>query len=173
MFINPICRLGVFEFIFRYTDRFKVENSYLFKGFLIICILDIERVKLIKKRFSELIHLLWIYMLHTLTASEQMTLQVSCILKICIANWTAESLEESLDIVYVTIMTIISYQLNILLILFDASSCKFPNHCAVIEVDVVYENTDTHYMFHRWNIIHAKSLKFWRVRICTVNKKKI
>ena len=32
--------------------------------FLIICVLEIERVKLMKKRFSELIHVLWIYMLH-------------------------------------------------------------------------------------------------------------
>ena len=127
---------------------------------MIICVLDIKRVKLIKKRFSEMIHILWVYMLHTFTASDQMTLQVSSLLKLCIASWTAESLEECIDIVYVTNMTFISYQLNILLILFDASSCKFPNHCAVNNVDVVYENIDTHYIFHRWNIIHASSLKF-------------
>ena len=88
-------------------------------------------------------------MLHTFTASDQMTLQVSSLLKICIANWTAESLEEGIDIVYVTNMTIISYQLNIFLVLFDASSCKFPNHFTVNKVDVVYENIDTHYIFHR------------------------
>ena len=120
-----------------------------------------------------MLHILWIYMLHTFTAFDQVTLQVSSLLKISITSWTAESLEECIDIVYVTNMTIISYQLNILLILFDASSCKFPNHCTVNKVDVVYENIDTHYIFDRWNIIHANSLKFWRVRICTVNKKEI
>ena len=86
-------------------------------------------------------------MLHMFTTSDQVTLQVSSLLKICIASWTAESLEECMDIVYVTNMTFISYQLNILLRLFDASSCKFPNHCAVKKVDVVYENVDTHYIF--------------------------
>ena len=99
MFTNPSCRLGVFEFFFRYTDRLKFENSYLIKEFLIICVLDIEQVKLIKKHFSELIHIRWIYMLHSFTASVQVTLQVSSSLEICIANWTAESLEECMDIV--------------------------------------------------------------------------
>ena len=112
-------------------------------------------------------------MLHTFTASDQMTLQVSSLLKICIAIWTAESLEEGIDIVNVTNMTIISYQLNILLLLFDASSCKFSNPCAVNKVDVVYENIDTHYIFHRWNIIHANFLNFCGVRICTFNKKRL
>ena len=112
-------------------------------------------------------------MLHTFNASDQVTLQVSSLLEICIASWTAESLEECMDIVYVTNVTIISYQLDIFPVLFDASSCRFPNHCTVIKVDVVYENIDTHYIFQRWNIIHANSLKFWRVRICTVNKEGI
>ena len=102
-----------------------------------------------------------------------MTLQVSSLLKICIASWTAQSLEEGMDIVYVTNVTIISYQLNTFLELFDASSYKFPNHCTVNKIDVIYEIIDTHYIFHRWNIIHANSLKFWKVRICTVNKKGI
>ena len=47
-----------------------------------------------------------------------------------------------MNVVYVTNMTIILYQLNILLVLFDASSCKLPNHCAVNKVDVIYENID-------------------------------
>ena len=86
--------------------------------------MDIERVKLIKKRFSELMHILWMYMLHSFTASQQATLQVSSLLEIGIAVWTAKSLEVCMDIIYVTIMTVISYQLHSLLILFDASLCK-------------------------------------------------
>ena len=78
-----------------------------------------------------------------------------------------------MDIVYVTNMAIISYQLNILLVLFDASSCKFPNHRTVNKVDVIYENIDTHYIFHRWNINHANSLELSRVKVSTVNKKEI
>ena len=70
--------------------------------------------------------MLWIYMLHTFTASDQVTLQVSRLLEICIASWTAESFEECMDNVYVTNVTIILYQLNTFLVLFDASSCKFP-----------------------------------------------
>ena len=131
MFTNPTCRLGGFEFFFRYTDIFKVENSYIIKEFVIICVLDIERVKLIKKRFSELIHILWKYMLHSFTASDQMTLQVFSLSEVCIASWTAEELEQCMDVVYVTNVTIIWYQLNVLLVIFDAWSCKFPNHCAV------------------------------------------
>ena len=112
-------------------------------------------------------------MLHSFSASDQVTLQVSSLLEIFIASWAAESLEECIDIVYVTNMTIISYPQNILLVLFYASSCKLPNHCAVKKVDVIYEIIDAYYIFHRWNIIHANSLELWRVRVCTVNKKKI
>ena len=172
MFTIPSCRLGVFEFFFRYTDRFKVENSKNIREFLIICVLDIERVKLIKKSFSELMHILWINTLHSFTAY-QVTLQVSSLLEICIASWTAERLEECMDIVDVTNMTNIWYELNILLVLFDASSCKFPNHCAVNKVDVIYENIDTYYIFHRWIIIDANSLELRKVGVCTVNKKEI
>ena len=107
--------------------KHRVENSDIIKEFLIICVLDIERVKFLKKRFSELIRILRIYMLHSFTASDQVMLQFSSLLEICIAGCTAESHEERMDIVYVTNMTIISYQLNILLVLFHASSCKFPN----------------------------------------------
>ena len=126
---------------------------------MIICVLDIERFKLIKKRFSELLHILWIYVLHSFTASDQVTLRVSSLLEIGIASWTAESLEECMDIVYVTNMAIISYKLIILLLLFDSSSCKFPNHCAVNKIVVKYENIDTNYIFRRWNIIHVNSLE--------------
>ena len=90
-----------------------------------MCVLDIELVKLIKKRFSELIHNLRIYMLHLFTASEQVTPQVSSLLELCIASWTAKSLEECMDVVCVTNMTFVSYQLNIFsyfLILRRASS---------------------------------------------------
>ena len=52
-------------------------------------------------------------MLHSFTASDQVTLQVSRLLELCIASWTAESFEECMDFVYVTNMTIISYQLSI------------------------------------------------------------
>ena len=45
-------------------------------------------------------------MLHSFAASDQVTFQVSSLLEICIAGWTAESLEECTDIVYVTKMTI-------------------------------------------------------------------
>ena len=79
-------------------------------------------------------------MLHKFISSNQVTLQVSSPLEICVASWTAESLEECMDIVYVTNMTIILYQLNTFLVLFDASLCKFPNHCAVNNVDVIYKN---------------------------------
>ena len=159
MFTNPSCCLNVFEFFFRYTHRFKVENTLIIKEFLITCVLDIEVVNLIKKRFSELIHILWLYMLHSFTASDQVTLQVSGLLEIFIASWTAEGLEKCMDVVYVTNITIILYQLGVLLVLFDASSCKLPNHCAVSKVDVLYENIDTYYIFHRWNTIHANSLE--------------
>ena len=57
-------------------------------------------------------------MLHTFTASDQVTLQVSILLELCIASWKAESLEECMDIVYVTFVTIIMYQLNSFLVLF-------------------------------------------------------
>ena len=83
-------------------------------------------------------------MLHTFTASNQVTLEVSSLLEICIASWTVESLEECMDIVFLTTnVTIIAYQLNTFLVLFDASSCKFPNNCTVNKVDVIYENIDT------------------------------
>ena len=122
---------------------------------MIIFVLDIERVKFTKKRFSELLRNFWIYMLHSFSASDQVTLQVSSLSEICVTGLTAESLEECTDIVYVTNMTFISYQLNILLLLFETSSSKFPNHCTVNKVDVIYKNIDTYYIFHRWNIIHA------------------
>ena len=86
-------------------------------------------------------------MLHSFTAPDQVALEFSNLLELCIASWTVESLEECIDIVYVTNMTSISYQLDLLLILFIASSCKFPNQCTVNKVDVVYENIDTHYVF--------------------------
>ena len=159
MFTNRRCRLGFFEFFFRYTDRLKVENNQIVKKFLIISVLNIERVKPIEKRFSKLIRILWIYMLHSFEASDQMTLQVSRLLEICIASWTAESPEDCMGIVYVTNMTIISYQLKILLVHFDTSSGKFPNHCAVNKIDVIYEKIDTYYVFRRWNIIHANFLE--------------
>ena len=98
-------------------------------------------------------------MLHSFTASNQVTLHVSSLLEKCIESWTAESLEECMDIVYLTIMTITSYQLDVLLVLFDISLCKFPNHCAVNKIDVIYEKIDTYYIFHRWNIIHANFLE--------------
>ena len=85
-------------------------------------------------------------MLHTFTASDQRTLHVSSLLKICITSWTAESLEECKDIVNVTNVTFILYQLDTFLVVFDASSCKFPNHCTVNNVDIAYENIDTHYI---------------------------
>ena len=159
MLTNPNCPLWVFEFFFRYTDRFEVENSKIIKEFLIFCLLDIERLKLINRRFLELIHNLCIYMLHPVTASDQVTLQVSCLLEICIGNRLAESLEECMDVVYVTHMTTILCQLNFPPALFDASSCKLPNHCAVNKVDVIYENLDTYYSFHRAKILHANSLE--------------
>ena len=59
---------------------------------------------------------------HSFTASDQVTLQVSNPLETWIASWTAEGFDECMDIVNVTEMTIISHQLNILLVLFDASS---------------------------------------------------
>ena len=53
-------------------------------------------------------------MLHSFSTSDQVTLQVFSLLEICISGWTVESVEESMDFVYVPNMTIISYQLNIL-----------------------------------------------------------
>ena len=84
-----------------------------------------------------------------------MTLQVSSLLEICAAGWTAKSLEECMDIVYVTNLTALSFQLNILLVLFEASSCEFSNHCTVNKAGVIYEKIDTYYNFHRWILIHA------------------
>ena len=115
----------------------------------------------------------YIYMLHWFTASDQVTLQVSSLLKYVSQVGQRKSLEKCMDIVYVTNMTIISYQQNIVLVLFDSSSCNFPNHCTVNKVDVIYEKIDTYYIFHRWNIIHANSLELWRVRVSTVSKKEI
>ena len=112
-----------------------------------------------KKGFLELTHILWIYMLHSFTASDQVTLQVSSLLEIRIASWKAESFEECMDVVYATNMTIKLYQLNILLLLFDAPSCKLHNHRSFNKIDVLYENIDTYYIFHRWNIIQANSLE--------------
>ena len=113
----------------------QIDSNRIIKEFLIICALDIERIKLIKIRSSEFIHVFWIYMLHSFTASDRLMLQVSSLSEICIASWTTKSVEECIDVVYSTIVTVISQQLNTLLVLFDASSCKCPNHCAVIKVD--------------------------------------
>ena len=103
---------------------------------------------IIKKRFWELIRNRCIYVLHSFIPSDQVTLQVANLLEICIASWTAERLEECMDVVYVTNMTNISYQLNILLVFFDASSFKLAKHCAVNKVDVIYENIDTYYIYY-------------------------
>ena len=113
------------------------SKSKIIKEFLIIRVLVIEGVKLIKNRFAQLIHSL-LFMLHSFTAIDQVTLQVSNLLERCIASWSAESLEECMDKVYLTNMTILTYEVNIFLILFDASSCKFANHCVVNKVDVIY-----------------------------------
>ena len=76
-------------------------------------------------------------MLHSFTASDQVTLRVSSFFEICTGSWTAESFEECIDNFYETNMTIVLYELNILLVLFGTSSCKFPNHCAVNKIDVL------------------------------------
>ena len=133
----------------------------------------IEWDKLIKKHLSELIRILRIYMLHSFTASDQVTLQVTSLLDKFIASRTVKSLEECTDIVYVTNMTTLLYQLNILLVLLKALSCKFPKHCAVSKFDVIFEIIDTYYLFHRWNINLANSLELGKVRVCSVDKKEM
>ena len=65
-------------------------------------------------------------MLHSFTASDEATLQVSSLLEICVACSTAESFKECTDIVYETNETIISYQVNTFLVFFDALSCNSP-----------------------------------------------
>ena len=76
MLPDPRCSFSLLLRVFLDTNGFKVKYCQVIKQFLLVFIWDTECIQLLKKRFSQLVNILWVNMCNTITTTNQMTFQI-------------------------------------------------------------------------------------------------
>ena len=83
---------------------------------------------------------------------------------------TTKLLEEFVDIINITDIIVVSKQLNVFIISFNAASYKFTNNFTIFNVKIIDENVLFDLFFNYWKLIKGNTCETFRVATACSNK---
>ena len=94
------------------TDQFKIECCYFFEKFLLICVLDTERVQIVKESFTDLIYVPRIDIFYSFAASGLTSLQIECSAVEIVTIRATKRLKDCINVARLTYIIIVSHSIS-------------------------------------------------------------
>ena len=85
-----------------------MQYCQILEQFLLIPIWDVEGIQLFKKRFSQLVNILWVNMFTAITTSNQTSFQIPRLREKFVTRSTPEGFEQCVDVVDVSEVTVVA-----------------------------------------------------------------